>query len=264
MIKKELKTNFKTMIIWTSICTILFGFVFALYPTIVDNLNGHSFDELLKSFPKEMLVAFNMDISDMDSAFGYFKTEGGTFLYLILGMFAGVLGTNALLKEKSEGTIEYLASKPIKRSSIINNKVLIGLFYIVVSVLIITLFNFIGFEIMGNYNKKVLFLISLSILQMSIPTYFICMLLSLLFKNSKSTTFISVGLIILSYFLSAFSSMSSSVKGLKYISLFTLSNMRYIIENGSLYYNGLFASIIISVVCYILIHIFYNKKELVN
>src|SRR5574344_774485 len=108
MIKKELKFNLKSTLIWTGICIILFGIVFAVYPTIIDNLNGKSFDEMLKAFPPELLKAFNMDISDMDSAYGYFKTEGGVFLYLIIGMFAGVLGTNALLKEKSEGTIEYL------------------------------------------------------------------------------------------------------------------------------------------------------------
>ena len=33
-------------------------------------------NELMKVFPEEVLIAFNMDISSMDSAFGWLKSEG--------------------------------------------------------------------------------------------------------------------------------------------------------------------------------------------
>lgn len=263
MIKKELKFNLKSTLIWSGICIILFGLVFAVYPTIISNLGENSFDEMLKAFPPELLKAFNMDISSMDSAYGYFTTEGGVFLYLILGMFAGVLGTNILLKEKSDMTIEYLGSKPISRTKIVNSKVLVGLIYVVASVVIVAIFNFVGFELSAEYNKMQLIIISFSVLQTAIPSFFICLLLSLFFKKSKSTTFISVGLIIFSYFLSVFSTFSQSVEFLKYFSLFTLSNLRHIVENTSIFIPGLIVSIIISIICYILTLIIYNKKQLI-
>jgi hypothetical protein len=69
-----------------------------------------------------MLKAFNMDISSMDSAYGWLKTEGFVFVYLIVGVYASIMGSNILLKEESEKTIEYLNSLPVKRRDILKSK----------------------------------------------------------------------------------------------------------------------------------------------
>ena len=80
MFKREMKINLKSFIIWTSVLMILFLIVFLMYPSIMNSENMKMMDEMLKIFPEEMLKAFNMDISSIDTAFGWMRTEGFSIL----------------------------------------------------------------------------------------------------------------------------------------------------------------------------------------
>ena len=93
-------------------------------------------DEMMNMFPEEVLKAFNMDITSIDSAFGWLKTEGFVFVLLITGIYSGILGSNILLKEENDKTIEYLNSLPIKRTNIVISKVLCGIIYIFLMILV--------------------------------------------------------------------------------------------------------------------------------
>ena len=145
MFKRELKLNLKSFIIWTSILMGLFLVVFLVYPSITNSANMGMIDEMMKMFPKEMLKAFNMDITTIDSAFGWLKTEGFVFELLITGIYSGILGSNILLKEESDKTIEYLNSVPVTRKNIVLSKILCGLFYTILMIVIIGIFNFVLF-----------------------------------------------------------------------------------------------------------------------
>ena len=71
MLKRELKINLKSFLIWTGILILLFLAVFLVYPSIMNSDNAKMMDEMMAMFPEELLKAFNMDISSMDTAFGW-------------------------------------------------------------------------------------------------------------------------------------------------------------------------------------------------
>ena len=122
MFKRELKINLKSFIIWISILLSLFLLIYLVYPMIIVNENKELIDEMLKIFPKELLTMFNMDLSSMESAYGYFKSEGLVFIILIISSYSSILGSSILLKEENDKTIEYLNSLPIKRNDIVISK----------------------------------------------------------------------------------------------------------------------------------------------
>ena len=74
MFKREMKINLKSFIIWTSIIIGMFIVVFLVYPSIIKSDNMKMMDEMMQIFPQEMLKAFNMDISSIDTAFGWLKS----------------------------------------------------------------------------------------------------------------------------------------------------------------------------------------------
>ena len=131
ILKRELKVNFKSFLIWTGILIVLFLAVFLVYPSIMSSENVEMLNEMMKVFPEDMLKAFNMDIATMDSAFGYLKTEGMVFIALLVGIYAATLGGSILLKEEDDKTIEYLNTLPIKRRSVLLQKVVCSLIYII-------------------------------------------------------------------------------------------------------------------------------------
>ncbi len=263
MFKRELKLNLKSFIIWISILMGLFLVVFLVYPSITNSANMGMIDEMMKMFPKEMLKAFNMDITTIDSAFGWLKTEGFVFVLLITGIYSGILGSNILLKEESDKTIEYLNSVPVTRKNIVLSKILCGLFYIILMVVIIGIFNFIGLSLSGEFDKKLYILLSSTPLFSSIVIFAICLFLSTFTHKTKKTLGISLGIVFVSYFLNIISEIGESTEFLKYISIFTLADIRNVILNVSI--NPLFVvlSIGIAVVFIILTMFHYEKKELV-
>ena len=71
MLKRELKVNFKSFCLWFILITAIFLIVFLIYPSIANSDNIKMMDEMLKIFPKEVLAAFNLDISSLDNVFGW-------------------------------------------------------------------------------------------------------------------------------------------------------------------------------------------------
>ena len=263
MFKREIKINLKSFIIWTSILIGLLLVVFLVYPSIVNNENIEMMNEMMKMFPEEMLKAFNMDISTIDSAFGWLKTEGFIFILLITGIYSAILGSNILLKEESDKTIEYLNSIPVTRKNIVISKILCGFLYIILMLAIIGIFNFIGLSLSGDFDKKLYILLSITPLFSSIVIFSVCLFLSTFTHKTKKMFGISLGIVFVSYFLNIISEMGESTEFLKYISIFTLSDIRNVIINVAINPSIVLLSTIITFIFIVLTIIHYEKKELV-
>ena len=263
MFKREMKINFKNFIIWTSILIALFLVVFLMYPSIIKSDSMQMMDEMMNMFPEEMLKAFNMDISSIDSAFGWLKTEGFVFVLLITGIYSGILGSNILLKEESDKTIEYLNSVPVTRKKIVISKILCGIIYIILMVAILGIFNFIGLTLSGNFDRKSYILLSITPIFSSIVIFAVCLFLSTFTHKTKKTMGVSLGIVFASYFLNIISEIGESTEFLKYISIFTLADIRNVILDVAINPLMVAISVGITVIFMISTVIHYNKKELV-
>lgn len=263
MFKREMKINLKNFIIWTSILIGLFLVVFLVYPSIINSENMQMMDEMMKMFPEEILKAFNMDISSIDSAFGWLKTEGFVFVLLITGIYSGILGSSILLKEESDKTIEYLNSVPVTRKNIVISKILCGLLYIILMVVAIGIFNFIGLSLSGDFDKKLYICLSITPIFSSIVIFAVCLFLSTFTHKTKKTMGISLGIVFASYFLNIISEMGENTEFLKYISIFTLADIRNVIVNVSINPLIVLLAIGITLILMILTLTRYEKKELI-
>ena len=263
MFKREMKVNLKSYIIWISILIGIFLMVFLIYPSIISSETIGSLNELMEMFPEELLKAFNMDISSIDSAFGWLKTEGFVFILLITGCYSGIIGSNIVLKEENDKTIEYLNSVPVTRKNIIISKILCGLLYIVAMVVGIAIFNFIGLSLSGDFDKKSYILLSITPIFTSIVIFSLCLFLSTFTHKTKKTLGISLGIVFISYFLNVFSEMAESTEFLKYISVFTLADIRNVIIDVSINPLMIILSVGISLIFLALSVLHYDKKELV-
>ena len=263
MFKREMKTNLKSFIIWALILLGLFLLVFLVYPSISSSDNIKYLNDAMEMFPEELLKAFNMDISTLDTAFGWLKTEGFVLLLLITGVYSSILASNILLKEESDKTIEYLNSLPTTRTKIALNKIICGLIYIILMILIVSIFNYVGLSLSGAFDKKTYILLSITPLFSSIVIFGACLFISTFFHKTKKTFGISIGVVFASYFLNILSELSESTEFLKYFSIFTLADVRNVIVNTSINPLMLFLSLFITIIFFVLTIIHYNRKELV-
>ena len=259
MIKREIKANRKNFIIWLCVLLVMFLIVYLIYPYIITDETMKDMDELMKVFPEEVLKAFNMDISSISTAYGWFKTEGFVFILLIIGFYSSMLGGNILLKEENDKTIEYLTSVPIKRAKIVTNKIIVSIMYIILLILLFGLFNYVSLMISGELNQKEFILLSITPLFIALPLFAINLFISTFMHKTKNTIGISLGLVFLFYVLNVLSELSSKVEFIKYFSIYTLADIRNVIAKCSI--NPIM--IIISIGITVGTYINYNKKELI-
>lgn len=263
MLKREFKVNFKSFILWVLITVGIFFLVFLVYPSIIESGESKQVDEMMAMFPEELLKAFNMDLSSLDSAYGWLKSEGFVFVLLIIGCYAGTLGTSILLKEENDKTIEYLHSLPVTRNDIILAKVCVGVTYIILFVLLLGLFNYIGLTISGEFDVKQYILLSITPLFPALVIFFMCLALSSLVRKNNKIFAVGLAIVLISYILQTISTLADSVEFLKYFSVFTLADIRNVIVDISINPMMPLITLMLSIIFLIITIIMYNRKELV-
>ena len=263
MLKREFKVNFKSFVIYLSILIIMFLFVYIIYPYIVTDDALKSMDEMMKTLPPEMLKAFNIDIAEIDTAYGWLKTEGFMFVLIVIGIFSAMLGSNIVLKEENDKTIEYLGTMPITRNRILTNKVLVSIIYIILIVLSLGLFNYVSLLLSGDFDKMQFILLSITPLFAALPLFAINLFISMFMHKTRKTIAISFGMVFIFYILNVLSELSTKVEFIKYFSLYTLCDIRNVITKVSINPITIIIGLIITITFISLSYIRYNKKELI-
>ena len=263
MIKREFKINLKSFIIWLSILLVMFLFVYLIYPYFVTYDSMNDLDELMKTFPEELLKAFNMDMSSISTAYGWFKTEGFMFILLIIGIYSSFLGGNILLKEENDKTIEYLNSLPITRTKIITNKIIVSIIYIISMVLLLGIFNYIALSIIGDFDHKQFILLSITPLFIALPLFGINLFISTFMHRTRKTIGISLGMVFIFYLLNMLSELSEKAEFIKYFTINTLADTRNVMANVEIKPMMVIISLLITIIFIVGTYINYNKKELV-
>ena len=263
MIKRELKVNFKSFILWTIILIGIFLVVFLVYPYILTDDTMKSLDEMMKVFPPELLKAFNMDMTSINTAYGWLKSEGFMFVLIIVGLFSSILGLNILLKEEYDKTCEYLSFVPMKRNKILSDKIIVSVIYMTSMVLLLGLFNYIALLISGDFNIKEYLLLSITPIFIALPLFSLNLFISTFIHKSKKSISLSLGMVFIFYIISIISELSNKVEFLKYFSIYTLADTRGVIETISINPINVVISLGLSAILIIGTYINYSKKELI-
>lgn len=263
MFNREFKINLRSLIMWTAILAATYILVFSIYPSLMSDTTKQAMQTALESMPKEMLSTFNMDIVGIEDAYGWFKTEGFMFLVLAGGAYSAILGSTILLKEESDGTIEFLYSKPVTRNKIVTEKIKCGLLNITIFLGTITIINYICFELLNiNVDIKEFLMISLSPLLLFYMLFTICLFISTFMKKTKKALNIAISIVFIEYFMQIIGGMGEKVQIIKDISLFEFVSSRYIILNNSLNTKYIIIGLGIILISIIGSYYRFNKKEL--
>ena len=263
MIKRELKVNLRSFLVWTGTMLVTLLLIYLVYPSIVSDGKGNKVNEMLEAFPPELLRAFNMDLAGLDTAYGWLKSEGFTFLYLIIGIYSCLLGSNIVLKEESEKTIEYLAALPITRRKVVCDKVIVSVIYIVSMIAILGAFNMLALNLTETPDNRQLLLLSITPLFPALVLFALGLFISTFTHKTKKMPGISIGMVFAMYILSVISEMGESVKGLKYLYAFTLADSRGVITSSELKPVYPIVSLVLFAALIVVSLVRYQKKELV-
>ncbi|PZL70021.1 hypothetical protein CI088_16060 [Enterococcus plantarum] len=224
--KIESKGLIKGLIIWTILfAVIIFGFS-AIYPQMHSSAMEDILGAKLDGLSPALLKTFNISVSGQASfsvATGFFAYYF-QYMFLAASIYAMMLGSQALIKEETDGTIEFLYAQPVTRREIVTNKFLANL--LILAVFWLSSFGVsIGSTVMYRQETD-----SVQTISREISKIFIQESLILLFfltlgffvstglKSSKQSTSISLAIVFGLFLIGVFSDLNDSFSWAKIIS----------------------------------------------
>lgn len=229
----ELRTRLRSVIIWSLSIAALVIFFFSLFPAFADQ--AALLNEMLAKFPAGLREAFGLRNYDLTSVLGFYAFLF-IFVQLCLAIQAANYGFGLVSVEESELTADFLLSKPVSRTQVLDSKLLAAFISLAITNLVVWASTFIAILIFSggrSYATSTLALLLGTIVIFQL--FFLCvgLVISLLVRRVRSVTPYGLGLGFGTYVLAAFSGVFADVK-LEYITPFKHFDPGYIVSHVAL------------------------------
>ena len=266
----EFKRNIKSLICWSIGASLIVILYMSLFPSMKDMGIQQLMGEKLEALPEAVLDAFNFSSATDFSNINDYLAYSMQYIAMASGIYGVILGINSIIEEESEGTIEFLYSKPVSRIKIFFSKILsrviyFCLFIIIIAIITLSISLFVKPEEIKTIdlilNIKNIF-IGLSFLGYIFMA--IGVLISTILKKGKMATIIGVALFFGTYILGIISKLKDNFSFVKYISPYEWVIPTNIIRDG---FEGKFillGSVVIIASISIATIIYKNKDMNVN
>ena len=259
--KHEFKMKIKSVIIW-SVAT---GFMIFIYLSIFSSIavDAKLLNEMMSSFPEELLIAFGMTDIDMSTILGFF---GLIFLFIqiCLSIQAANYGFSLVSVEETDLTADFLLAKPVGRTKILTSKLLAAITGLTITNLVVWISSFVFLRMYshgGQFETKPVLILLLSIVVFQLFFLTVGMFISLLVKRVRSVTPYSMALAFGMYVMNAFGGMIGEDK-LEILSPFKHFEPNYILKNAAYDLPLAWISVMVIVLSIIGSYVLYLKRNI--
>ncbi len=225
----------KTLLItYYSIGTFLYALLLILTFPGVKN-SSKAYTQIVNSFPKALLHALGVS----SGKFNFLNYLSGKYLTIILPLilifFIVSFVNSQIVGQIEDKTIGLILSLPISRFKIFLSKYISGLiailiFIIFAVILIIPIASIENFK----YSQIDIYLISVLTFVFGLSILSFSFFISSIFANRGKSTMVISAVVFIMYVFNVVYSLSSSLKVLKYFSIFYYYNINSIIQNGNI------------------------------
>lgn len=258
IIKRELKANLKSLIIWLlSLVLIAYAASFE-FESFVGN---PEILEALASF-EQMFAMFGIEMTDLATPEGFLSVVS-LYFYIPLAIYAGLLGSSIISKEERDKTAEYLFTLPVKRDQVLISKLVVAvsyIFLITIGLAIGITISYLGFETTASFYEFLLFM-SIGLIMTQLVFMSIGMFLSALLREYKKSGSITLGYVLGSYLLFILIGMTDKINFLRFITPFKYFEVADMIK-GIIRIEYVIISIVIIGLCIFGMFKFYKKRDL--
>ena len=259
---RELRSNFKALLIWSGI-VVLFSYAgFAKFSAYYGNPEMLA---VLDALPPAMLAAFGMssDMANLTTLTGFYDIMI-TYFGLVLGIAAAMWGSDIISKEEREKTVEFSLTLPVTRGRVVTAKIAAVLVNCIVLLLVtwgITLVSAQSYapdtEFYNLLTLSILAFFLMQLIFMALGVFLGCAI-----KKHKQAGSIAVWLLLGTYFASVLAGMSKDMEFLKYFSPFKYFDPVLMLRNSSLEFAYVLLSIAIIVVLIAGAYLTYKRRDL--
>ena len=217
----ETRRLLRGLLTWSAIVTLLLVLFMAFFPSMVESGLADLTRAKLDALPPAVLEAFGLskmtDFSDLLQYYAYIAQ----YVLIAAAIYAAILGTSALIREESEGTIEFLYAQPISRTEITTRKLMsivtilwaFNIILFIASVLLLQAFREPGYEFLpmtlaifgGMLAAEIVFLT-------------VGFALSTILPRGSNPATVGLGVFFITYLLGDIAAINEKLEWLKYLS----------------------------------------------
>jgi ABC-2 type transport system permease protein len=259
--KQEFKMSSRSVITWSvAVAALMFVFI-SLFSSLAQD--AELLNEMMASFPEELLTAFGMNGMNLATVLGFF---GFVFFFvqLCLAIQAANYGFSLVSIEEREWTADFLLAKPVGRTQILTSKLLAALSGLTITNIVIWISSFAFIHLFKGdrtYETKPLLLLLLSIIVFQLFFLSVGLVISLLVKRIRSVTPYAMALGFGMYVLSVFGDMLGE-SALEKITPFKHFEPNYIIQQGAYDAPLVLISVAVIVISLVGSYVLYTRRDI--
>ena len=257
---RELKANFKSLVIWSAIIALFVLIGMAKYAAFAGDPATLA---MLDALPQPLIDAMNLRAFNLTTVSGFY---GVMFTYFALmgAIAASMWGSDTISKEERDKTVEFSLVLPVSRSRVITAKALAALANCIAFVGITWVISVVAVR---QYDPDQAFYAFLALeMQAMIAIELIFLAIGLLLgcamKQYKRAGSTAVAIILATYFASILSTMQQKLDFLKYLTPFRYYDAGALFRTGHLDWAYVALSAAIVVVCLAAAYVIYNRRDL--
>ena len=263
----EYKSLSKGLVVWAGIVSAILVLFMAFYPSMKNEMMQQLVGAKLNAFPPAMMEALGLSsLSDLTNI-TFFFCYVIQYINIAAAVYAALLGSSALIKEESDGTIEYLYAQPVSRNTIVKQKMLANLTVYTLFVVSLGVVTTILFAILKPEDSDLLKLLT-DVKMIFIGMFFVGLifmalgfLISALLKSVKQASPFSLGVVFLTYIFGIFSVVIKKLDFLKYFSPIDYVKPEKLVRSG-FDPAGVWIGLGLIVFSGILSFVLYHRKDL--
>lgn len=258
ILRHELRRGRTALLVWTAAIAAFMAVCILIYPDMADEMGdmGELFANL-----GALSAAFGMDQLNYGTFTGYFSIECGNVLGLGGGLFAGLMGINALSGEEQGGTAEFLLTHPVSRARVVGEKLGALAFQLVIlNAVTVAVSALCVWAIGEKAETDVLGLMFLAYFILQLEVAAITFGISAFLRRGGLG--VGLGIAIGMYFLNLVGNITEKAEFLKYFTPYSYTDGAYIAEHTALPGEYLAVGLVFTAVGLIAAFWRYSKKDI--
>ncbi|MGE5404551.1 MAG: ABC transporter permease subunit [Candidatus Saccharibacteria bacterium] len=262
----EVRQLTKSLILWSTLVGLVLVLFMAFFPSMANSDMAELARAKFNAIPPAMREVLGISgMTDFADLLQYFAYMAG-YIMIAACIYAAALGTSALMRDESEGTIEFLYAQPVSRFKITAAKLMAVFSVLLVFnafLFVVTIVLFEAFKPPGYQYLTMLWHLFLAMFGSQLVFLALGYALSTLLPRSVQPATAALGLFFTTYLLGDVAVINKQVQGLKYLSPYHYAQPSAVLQRGGTMQN-IYIYLILLITCITIVLAIwrYQRKDL--
>ena len=261
----EIRNTRKSAISWMISISAVIIFLLTFFPSMqtesMKEMTGAKLDGIDPALLAAMGLDRLVDFTVITNFFGYALQ----YITLAVMVFITHQAVSMLVKEETDGTIEYLYGKPLSRGEIFFGKLLAQIIVFIMMLLVFSIITVAGYLCFSDFTPVAAIKESAifygAILYIGLVFMSVGVLMSTLIKSNKSASSVSISIVFATFILGIMSILIKGMSFLGYLSPMDWIKTQKLMTDGILIQEWIIGLVLI-VGCNLTAYIKYSRRDL--